>query len=90
MHRLLHNFLDKNHAYRESRCLLTPRAHKELDDITLLIIMAISEACGGAYQMYLDSVVHYADLTMRVSMLKTLTLARPGCWRQAKELAQYA
>nr|CCA24596.1 conserved hypothetical protein [Albugo laibachii Nc14] len=50
----------------------------------------VSEACGGADNLVLDNAVHYADPTMRVTMLSRLNLARTDYLRQTEELAHFA
>ena len=52
--------------------------------------MAVSKSCGGADNLVQDNIVHYADPSMRVSMLARLNLTRIDYLRQAEELAHFA
>ena len=40
-----------------------------------LYLTAVSDACGGADNLVLDNIVHYADPTMRKTMLAKLDCA---------------
>ena len=55
-----------------------------------LYLVAVSETCGGADNLVQDNIVHYADPSMRVSMLARLNLTWIDYLRQAEELAHYA
>ena len=55
-----------------------------------MYLVAVSEACGGADNLVQDNIVHYADPSMRVSMLASLNLTRIDYLRQAEELAHFA
>ena len=52
-----------------------------------LYLTAVSDACGGADTLALDSIVYYADSHMRTTMLYGLDLNRNDPLRQAEELA---
>ena len=52
-------------------------------------LTAVSDACGGADNLVLYNVVHYADPLMRSNMLSRLNLNRVDYLRQAEELAQF-
>ena len=41
-----------------------------------LYLGVVSDACGSEENLVLDNIVHYADPSMRVSMLSRLNLAR--------------
>ena len=49
-------------------------------------LVAVSEAWGGADNLVLGNIVHYADPNMIMSMLSRFDLARTGYLCQAKEL----
>ena len=55
-----------------------------------LYLTAVSGACGGADNLVLDNIVHYADPHMRTTMLSRLDIHRVDPLRQAEELAQFA
>ena len=55
-----------------------------------LYLTTVSDVCGGANSLVLDNIVHYADPTMRTTMLSRLNSSRVGYLRQAEELAQFA
>ena len=53
-------------------------------------LTAVRDACGGADNLVLDNIVHYAYPTMRTTLLSRLNLHRVDYLRQAEELAQFA
>ena len=55
-----------------------------------LYLTAVSDACGSADNLVLDNIDHYADPTMRRTMLSRLDLHRVDYLRQAEVLAQLA
>lgn len=55
-----------------------------------LYFLAVSEACGVASNLVLDSIVHYGDLEMPVTMLSRLNVARTEYLRQGTELARFS
>ena len=67
-----------------------PKAsHRSWTD-QFLYLTAVSDACGGADNLVLDNIVHYADPHMRMTMLSRLDMHRTDPLRQAEELAQFA
>ena len=54
-----------------------------------LYLTAVSDACGGADNLVLDNIVHYAYSTMSTAMLFRMNLHRADYLRQAEELAQF-
>ena len=55
-----------------------------------LYLTAVSGACGGANNLVLDNIVHYADLTMRTTVLSSLNLNRGDYLLQTEELVHFA
>ena len=53
-----------------------------------LYLTAVSDACRGMDNLVLDNIVHYADPSMRMTMLSRLNTNRFDFLRQAEELAQ--
>ena len=53
-------------------------------------MVTVSEMFGGTDNLVQDNIVHYADPSMRVSMLARLNLTRIDYLRQAEELAHFA
>ena len=53
-------------------------------------LTAVRDACGGADNLVLDNIVHYAYPTMRTTLLSRLNLNRVDYLRQAEELEQFA
>ena len=90
MQRLLHTFATKiTPAQSMKMCTAAKNSRRSWAEHYLYLV-AVSEACGGADNLVLDNIVHYADTAMRVSMLSRLNLARTDCLRQAEELAHFA
>ena len=65
-----------------------PKSSKRSWTEHYLYLVAVSEA--GADNLVQDNIVHYADPSMRVSMLARLDLTRIDYLRQAEELAYFA
>uniref|UniRef100_A0AAV1TKS8 Uncharacterized protein n=1 Tax=Peronospora matthiolae TaxID=2874970 RepID=A0AAV1TKS8_9STRA len=65
-------------------------AHKSCTDHHYLYLTAVSDACVGADNLALQSIVNYADPNMRMTMLARSNIQRPDSLGQTKELTQFA
>jgi len=90
MQRLLHTFATKITPAQSMKMFTAPKSAKRSWTEHYLYLVAVSEACGGAENLVLDNIVHYAEPAMRVSMLSRLNLSRTDYLRQAEELAHFA
>ncbi|KAG3011343.1 hypothetical protein PC121_g15728 [Phytophthora cactorum] len=90
MQRLLHTFATKITPAQNMKMFTAPKSAKRSWTEHYLYLVAVSEACGGADNLVLANIVHYADSVIRVSMLSRLNLARTDYLRQAEELAHFA
>lgn len=90
MQRLLHTFATKITPAQSMKIFTAPKNPKRSWTEHYLYLVAVSEACGGADNLVQDNIVHYADPSMRVSMLARLNLTRIDYLRQAEELAHFA
>uniref|UniRef100_A0AAV1V1Z5 Uncharacterized protein n=1 Tax=Peronospora matthiolae TaxID=2874970 RepID=A0AAV1V1Z5_9STRA len=90
MQRLLQTFTTKISPAQSMELFTAPKAsHRNWTD-HFLYLTAVSDACGGADNLVLDNIVHYADPHMRTTMLSRLDIHRTDYLRQAEELAQFA
>ncbi|KAG2930636.1 hypothetical protein PC115_g6420 [Phytophthora cactorum] len=90
MQRLLYTFATKITPTQSMKMFTAPKSAKRSWTEHYLYLVAVSEACGGADNLVLDNIVHYADPVMKVSMLSRLNLARTDYLRQAEKLAHFA
>ena len=90
MQRLLHTFATKITPAQSMQIFTAPKSSKRSWTEHYLYLVAVSEACGGADNLVQDNIVHYADPSMRVSMLARLNLTRIDYLRQAEELAHFS
>ena len=90
MPRLLHTFATKITPAQSMKIFTAPESSKRSWTEHYLYLVAVSETRGGADNLVQDDIVHYADPSMRVSMLARLNLARIDYLRQAEELAHFA
>eukprot|EP00644_Phytophthora_capsici_P017110 jgi/Phyca11/46259/gw1.96.28.1 len=70
MQRLLHTFATKITPAQSMKIFTAPKSAKRSWTEHYLYLVAVSEACGGAENLVLDNIVHYAEPGMRVSMLR--------------------
>uniref|UniRef100_A0AAV1VL66 CCHC-type domain-containing protein n=1 Tax=Peronospora matthiolae TaxID=2874970 RepID=A0AAV1VL66_9STRA len=90
MQRLLQSSTTKISPAQSLKLFTAPKAsHRKWTD-HFLYLTAVSDACGGADNLVLDNIVHYADPHMRTTMLSRLDFHRTDYLRQAEELAQFA
>ena len=90
MQRMLQTFNTKISPAQSMKLFTAPKAsHRSWTD-HFLYLTAVSDACGGADNLVLFKIVHYADPQMRTTMLSRLNIHRVDHLRQAEELAQFA
>uniref|UniRef100_A0AAV1UJ54 Uncharacterized protein n=1 Tax=Peronospora matthiolae TaxID=2874970 RepID=A0AAV1UJ54_9STRA len=90
MQRLLQTFTTKISPAQSMKLFTAPKASHQSWTDHFLYLTAVSDACGGADNLVLDNIVHYADPHMRTTMLSRLDIHRTEYLRQAEELAQFA
>ena len=73
---LLYTFATKISPAQSMKMFTAPKSVKRSWTKHYLYLVAVSEAYGGADNLVLDLKVHYADCSMRMSMLSRLDLAR--------------
>ena len=89
MQRLLQTFTTKNTPAQIMKLFTAAKSPQCSWTEHYLYLTAVSDACGGADNVFLDNIVHYADTSMRTTMLTRLNLNRLDYLRQAEELAQF-
>ena len=90
MQSLLQTFTIKITPAQSMKLFTAAKAlHRSLTE-HFLYLTVVSDACGGADNLFLDKIVHYADPTMRTTMLSRLNLNRGDYLRQAEELEHFA
>nr|CCA13864.1 conserved hypothetical protein [Albugo laibachii Nc14] len=90
MQRLLQTFATMITPDQSMKLFTAPKSPKRSWTEHYLYLVALSEACGGADNLAQDNIVHYADPSMRASILSRLNLMRTDYLRQAEELAHFA
>ena len=68
----------------------SPKSSKKCYTEHYLYLVAVSEACGVANKLVTYIIVHYANLSMRVLMLKRLSLMLIYFLKQAEDLAHFS
>ena len=87
--RLLHTLATKISPAQSMKIFTAPKSPKRSWTDHYLYLVAVSEACGGADNMVQDNIVHYADHSMRESMLERLNFTCIDYLRQAQELTHF-
>lgn len=90
MQRMLHMLATKITPAQSMKIFTAPKCPKRSWTEHYLYLVAVSESYGGADNLVHDNIVHYADPSMRVSMLARLKFMRIDYLRQAEELAHFA
>ena len=90
MQRLLHTFATTITPAQSMKIFTSPKSFKRSWMEHYMYLVAVSDACGGTDNLVQDNILHYADPSLRVSMLARLNLTRIDYLRQAEELAHYA
>ena len=90
MQRLLQTFSTKITPAQSMKLFTAAKSPQRSWTEHFLYLTAVSDACGGADNLVLDNIVHYADPAIRTTMLSRLNLNRIDYLRQAEELAQFA
>ncbi|KAG3013770.1 hypothetical protein PC121_g14472 [Phytophthora cactorum] len=89
MQRLLQTFATKITPAQSMKMFTAAKSPKRSWAEHYLYLVAVSEACGGADNLVLDNIAHYADPATGVSMLSRLNLTRTDHLRQAEELTHF-
>ena len=76
MQRLLHTFATKITPAQSMKIFVAPKNSKRSWTEHYLYLVAVSEACGGADNLFLENIVRYAEPAMKISMLLRLSLTR--------------
>ena len=76
MQRLLQAFTTKITPAQSMKLFIAPKSLQRSWTERFFSLTAVSDACGGAESLVLDSIVHYADTTMRTTILSRLDLNR--------------
>ena len=87
LQRLLHKFATKMTPAQSMKIFTVLKNSKRRCTEHYLFFVAVSEACGGSDNLVQDNILHYADPSMRVSVLARLYLTRIDYLRQAEELS---
>ena len=90
MPRLLQTFTTKITPAQSMKLFTAAKSPQRSWTEHFLYLTAVNDACGGADNLVLDNIVHYADPMMRTTMLSRLDLHRIDYLRQAEDLAQFA
>ena len=90
MQRLRQTFSTKITPAQRMNFFTAPKAvHRSWTD-HFLYLKAVSDACGGADNLVLEKIVHYADPSARMMMLSQIDIHRMEFLRQVDELCQFA
>lgn len=90
MQRLLQTFATKITPAQSMKLFTALKSPQRNWTEHYLYLTAVSDACGGAESLVLDNIVHYADPSMRMTMLSRLDIHRIDYLRRAEELAHFA